>query len=200
MKKFIVLTTMAVFAIGALAIGAFAADDPIAQPIAQVRIVNKSAVTDMTFNDKGLMTLANLDVAKNTKIFPIVANFSIIESGKEYTAGTDIPCEVVCPVVISSTIKAEEELDFTTVKDVTAVDISKKDPVTKEFNMAVVKMDGTVNRLNEATDIDYTKKTLKTEKPIPLAEGDTILVFVSDVPKVYFDFQGLRETQSFVPY
>ncbi len=196
MKKFIVLTTMAAFVIGVLAIGAFAADERLAQ----VRVVNKSAVTGMTFNDKGLMTLANLDTAKNTKIFPIVANFSIIESGKEYKPGTDIPCEVVCPVVISSTIKPDEKLDFATVVDVTAVDNTKKDPVTKEFNMAVVKLDGTVNRLNEAADIDYTKKTLKTEKAIPLAEGDTILVFVSDVPKLYFDFQGLKETQSFMPY
>ncbi len=191
MKKLVVLMTMAFFVIAALAIGAVAADEHLAQ----VRIVNKSAVKDMTFNDKGLMTLANLDVSKNTKIFPIVSDFSIIESGKEYVAGTEIPCKVVCPINISSTIKEDEKLDFTIVQDPTAADESQRD-----FNIAVVKKDGKVNRVNEAADIDYSKKTLKTTKAIPLAEGDTILVFVSDVPQVYFDYQGFKENQSFIPY
>ncbi len=192
MKRLFVLMTMAAFVIAALTIGAFAAD----QPIAQVRIVNLSAITGMTYNDKGLMTLANLDVSRNTKIFPIVSDFSIIESGKEYKAGTDIPCQVTCPINISSTIKEDEKLEFASVQDLSA---STEQPV-KEFNIAVVKKDGSVNRINEPADIDYTNKTLKTAKPIPLAAGDTILVFVKEVPKSYFDYQGLQGEQGFVPY
>jgi hypothetical protein len=199
MKKFIVLATMAAFVVGALAVGAFAADPtaPMKAPVAQVRIVNLSAVKGMTYNDKNLMTLANLDVSKNTKIFPIVSDFAIMESGKEYAPGTEIPCEVVCPINISSSIKEGEKLEFASVTDLT----TPAERTPKEFNIAVVGSDGSVDRISTPADIDYSKKVFKTDKPIPLADGDTVLVFVRDVPKIYFDYQGLEENKSFVfPY
>ncbi len=195
MKKLIVLATAAAFVIGVLAIGAFAAPAPPA-PQAQVRVVNLSAVKGMVYNDKGLMTLANLDVSKNTKIFPIVSNFSIVTAGKDYTPGTAIPCQVTCPINISSEIKDTEKLVFASVQDLTA----PGEVTPQEFNVAVVKTDGSVNRINEAVDIDYSQKILKTSKPIPLAAGDTVLVFVKDVPQKYFDYQGLEKTQGYVPY
>lgn len=198
MKKSVVLMTLIVFAFGALALGALAAEPQGTEeaPIAQVRIVNVSALSGMTYNDNGLVTLANLDVSKNTKIFPIVADFSIIESGKKYKAGADIPCQVTCPINISSTIKEDEKLAFTSVQDLTV----SIEATPKEFNIAVVKKNSAVKRFNEAAEIDYSKKTLKTAKPIPLAEGDTLLVFVRDVPKSYFDYQGLQGEQGFVPF
>ena len=191
MKKSLSVMILTALALALLASGALAAESQglNEMPIAQVRIVNLSALSGMTYDDKGLMTLANLDVSKNSKIFPIVSDFSIVGTGVEYKPGTEIPCRVECPINISSTIKDKEKLEFTSI-----------DEKAGKFNIAVVGKDASVKRLDESADIDYTMKVLKTSKPIPLAQGDTLLVFVKEVPKSYFDYQGLEGQQGFVPY
>jgi hypothetical protein len=190
-KKSSVVTTLIVFAVGALALGALAAEPQTITepPIAQVRIVNMSALAGVSYDDKELMALANLDVSKNTNIFPIVSDFSIVEGGKEYKPGKEIPCQVTCPINISSAISESEKLEFTSISDSAG-----------KYNIAVVGKDGAVKRLDETADIDYSLKVLKTAKPIPLAQGDTLLVFVKNVPETYFDYQGLEKSQGFVPY
>ncbi len=191
MKKSVVLASLIVLAIGVLALGALAAEPQttVEPPIAQVRIVNMSALSGASYDDKELMTLANLDVSKNTNIFPIVSDFSIVQSGEKYKSGTEIPCQVTCPINISSAINDSEKLEFSSISDSMG-----------KYNIAVVGKDGAVKRLDETADIDYSKKVLKTAKPIPLAQGDTLLVFVKSVPQTYFDYQGLQKDQGFVPY
>ncbi len=157
MKRTIIAIVAAVAVIMAATAAVYAAD-------AAVRIVNTSAIGDKTMiGPKGLVILSRVSMAKNPEIFPAIKDLVVTSEGGKMT--------------ILSSIAPEEKLEFVSLKYA---------EYPGGFDIAVVAPDGRITRIDDEVVIDYAARTLKTEKPIDAAEGDTVLLFVRDVEEIQF--------------
>ncbi len=156
------------------ALSAFAADPPMAK----VRVVDLSALGVTKLDDAELVRLANLSLAENPEIFPFVSDF-VLKSGTEVASGSDaaIECILVCPIDISGSLKEEDKLEFVSMPS--TLDMPK-------YDIAIVKPDGSVVKVDKEVIVDYQKRTLNTSEPITVSSGDVILTFVKEVKPIHF--------------
>jgi len=152
----------------------FAADTPMAK----VRVVDLSALGVTKLDDMELARLANLSLAENPEIFPFVSDF-VLKSGAEVASGPDaaVECVLVCPIDISGSLKEEDKLEFVSMPS--TVDMPK-------YDIAIVKPDGSVVKVDKEVIVDYQKRTLNTSEPITVGSGDVILTFVKEVKPIHF--------------
>ncbi len=147
-------------------------------PVAKVRVVDTSALGVTQLDDAELARLAVLSAAENPRIFPFVSDF-VLKSGSEAAIGSDatVKCVLSCPIDLSGSLKEDEKLEF--------VSIPSKDDVPK-YDIAIVKPNGTVVKVDKEVIVDYQNRTLNTIEPITVGGGDVILTFVRDVKPIFF--------------
>ena len=156
------------------ALSAFAAEPPIVK----VRVVDLSALGSKQLDDVELARLAVLSAAENPKIFPFVSDF-VLKSGPEAASGSDaaVECILSCPINISGSLTEADKLEF--------VSIPSRGDVPK-YDIAIVKPDGTVVKVDKEIVVDYQNRTLNTTEPITVGQGDVILTFVKEVKPIFF--------------
>lgn len=174
------------------AVSAFAAEPPLAK----VRVVDLSALDSPTkLDDAELQRLATLSAAENPEIFPFVSDF-VLKSGAEVATGSEssISCVLSCPIDISGSLKEEDKLEFVSM------------PPTSDapkYDIAIVKPDGSVAKVDKEIIVDYKNRTLNTNEEIIVGEGDVILTFVKEVKPIQFgekkQFEGRRDTPNDPP-
>lgn len=167
---------LTIFAAVALfsALSVFAADPPMAK----VRVVDLSALGVTKLDDAELARLANLSLVENPKIFPFVSDF-VLKSGSEVASGPDaaVECLLSCPIDISGSLSEEDKLEFVSMPS--TVDMPK-------YDIAIVKPDGSVVKVDKEVIVDYQNRTLNTSEPITVGQGDVILTFVKEVKPIHF--------------
>jgi hypothetical protein len=154
-------------------------------PLTRIRIVNLSALgVQKELTDEELVELANIEISENPRIFPDVANFVIKVNEKvfKYSPDAGIP---VGELTFSGSMKEEEMLEF--------ISLFNHDKVGK-FDIAVVKKDRTVVKIDREVVIDYKKRSMKTFEPITVEDGDVVFAFVRDVSII--DFPDDKENTS----
>jgi hypothetical protein len=129
-----------------------------------VRVVNTSAIGDKAMiGTKGLKILSRMSLAENPKIFPAIKDLVVTTEGGLMT--------------ITSSITPEEKLEFISLKYA---------EYPGGFDIAVVTQAGKVTRIDDEVVVDYAARTLKTEKPITVGEGDVVLIFVRNTEDIQF--------------
>jgi hypothetical protein len=157
------------------AVSAFAAESPTAK----VRVVDLSALGSTTkLDDAELARLAVLSAAENPKVFPFVSDF-VLKSGSEVATGSDaaVVCVLSCPIDISGSLKEEDKLEFVSIPSM------NDEP---KYDIAVVRPDGSVVKVDKEIIVDYKNRTLNTSEPITVGQGDVILTFVKEVKPIQF--------------
>ena len=174
------------------ALSAFAAEPPLAK----VRVVDLSALDSPTELDNAdLIRLATLSAAENPEIFPFVSDF-VLKSGAEVATGSEaaVTCVLSCPIDISGSLKEEDKLEFVSMPPTT------EDP---KYDIAIVRPDGTVAKVDKEIIVDYKDRTLNTSEEITVGEGDVILTFVKEVKPIQFgekkEILGRRDTPNDPP-
>jgi hypothetical protein len=165
-------------------------------PIAKVRVVDLSALSSPTkLDDAELARLAVLSAAENPEVFPFVSDF-VLKSGAEVATGSDstITCVLSCPIDISGSLKEEDKLEFVSMPP------TKDEP---KYDIAIVKPDGSVVKVDKEIIVDYRNRTLNTNEEITVGEGDVILTFVKKVKPIQFgekkQFEGKKDTPNDPP-
>jgi hypothetical protein len=79
-------------------------------------------------------------------------------------------------------------------------------PPTKDepkYDIAIVKSDGSVEKVDKEIIVDYRNRTLNTSEEITVGEGDVILTFVKEVKPIQFgekkQFEGKKDTPNDTP-
>jgi len=134
-----------------------------------VRIVNTSSLNPFKYKkvltDEDLMRIAELSVSENPRIFPKIESFEVEQDAAELTFHGSIDGE-------------KENLEFISMPE---------DSGIGKYDVAVVKVDGTVERIDKEVVIDYLERTIKTFDPISVEEGDVVLLFAKDYVETAFE-------------
>jgi hypothetical protein len=173
-------------------VSAFSAEPPIAK----VRVVDLSALSSPTkLDDAELARLAVLSAAENPEVFPFVSDF-VLKSGAEVATGSDssITCVLSCPIDISGSLKEEDKLEFVSMPPTSD---------TPKYDLAIVRPDGSVTKVDKEVVVDYKNRTLNTSEEITVGEGDVILTFVKAVKPIQFgekkQIEGKKDTPNDPP-
>lgn len=165
MKKLTILT--ALLFIFSLTVSTFAEE-----PHTRIRIVNLSALgVEKELVDEELVRLADIEISENPEIFPNVANFviKVDENVFKYIPDTSV---YIGNLTFSGSMEENEMLEF--------ISLFNHNKVGK-FDIAIVKPDGTVVKIDKEVIIDYEKRSMKTYEPLTVEEGDVVLAFVRDI-------------------
>ena len=125
--------------------------------MAKVRVVDLSALGSPTkLDDAELARLADLSAAENPEIFPFVSDF-VLKSGAEVATGSDstITCVLSCPIDISGSLKEEDKLEFVSMPSTSDA---------PKYDIAIVKPDGSVVKVDKEIIVDYKNRTLNTNE------------------------------------
>ena len=146
-------------------------------PQTNFRVVNISSLGQaQDMDDTELIDMAEIGVSENPKIFPSLTTMSlkVDEMGSDYNPGTYIPAG---SLTFSGSISEEEMMEFISLPNHNGAG---------KYDLAIVKSDKSLMKIDDEIVVDYANRTIKTYKPIKVEEGDTILVFVKDVVKTHF--------------
>ncbi len=141
-------------------------------PHAKIRIVNLSALgVEKELTDEELVRLADIHISENPEIFPEVANFVIKmdEVQVKYAPDSYLSSGALA---FSGSMEEKEMLEF--------ISLLNHEKAGK-FDVAIVKADGTVVKIDKEVVVDYKKRSIKTYEPLTIEEGDVVLTFVRDV-------------------
>ena len=130
---------------------------------AEFRVVNTTALGGAKeLSTEELVKVSKLGVAENPRVFPALSTFNYtLEKGA---------------LMLSGSIEEKENMEL----------ISLPDPdAAGKMDLAVVKPDGTVVKIDDEVVIDYKARTIRTFSPVMVGEGDVVLAFARDIKEVY---------------
>ncbi len=141
-------------------------------PNAKIRIVNISALgVEKELSDEELVRLADIHISENPEVFPEVADFVIKMNNMQVKYAPDSYLSHG-NLFFSGSMEEKELMEFISL-------FNYEKP--GKFEVAIVKADGTVVKIDEEVVVDYKKKSIKTYRPFNVEEGDVVLTFVRDV-------------------
>lgn len=150
----------------------------------KVRVLNVSVYGEKNLTDaKGIAEAATMSVAQDPRMFPPIESLLVTSGNDSAKYAPDVALPAGGLKVAGSASEAEK-INFTSLPN---------PDMPGKFDIAVVSPDGTVKYINEQVSIDYVNRAITTVTPFAVKDGDTVLVFVKDVDKMYFGDEHERK-------